>query len=143
MYTQTKRKSGNFFLKRMLLASYLKVHLQVYELGHKDQGAKKVSFTGLFLAPTSSISRHQPKSHFRWPKKSGSKLLRHWGKWGNFGEQNNPHPSSSSPSKVVVFVVFYRYMYSVARTAAQHCMEGIGEAFFFPLTWQNVKRKSV
>ena len=91
MYTQTKRKSGNFFLKRMLLASYLKVHLQVYELGHKDQGAKKVSFTGLFCGVCCFVQLH--------------------------------------------------VQCAVARTAAQHCIEGIGGSFFFPLNLAKCRKK--
>lgn len=71
MNTQTKRKSGNFFLKRMLLASYLKVHLQVYELGHKDQGAKKVSFTGLFWHLQVALACTSLRVIFAGQKKSG------------------------------------------------------------------------
>ena len=40
--------------------------------------------------------------------------------WGNFGEENNLKPP---------------------RTAAQHCMEGVGESFISPfLSWQNFRQ---
>ena len=144
MYTQTKRKSGNFFLKRMLLASYLKVHLQVYELGHKDQGAKKVSFSGLFLAPTSSISTHQPKSHFRWPKKIRVNIVETLFSNGVILENKTIHippPPLHSKLRCLLFctgtcTVQRRQQHNIAS-------RGLGEAFFSPLTWQNVKRKSV
>ena len=58
-----------------------------------------------------------------------------WGnKWGNFREQNNPHPSPSPPFKIGMFVVFC--WYSVVETVTKHCLEwgGIGKALFLPLS---------
>ena len=52
-------------------------------------------------------------------------------KWGNFGQQKNPHPSpvpSIQSWGVCCFLL-------VARTRAQHCTEGMGEESYISSFW--------
>ena len=57
-------------------------------------------------------------------------------KQGNFGEQNNPHPSP--PFKVGVIFVFY----TIAGTAVQHCKQGMGEGKLHCSFWSWQCQKS-
>ena len=90
------------------------------------------------------------KPFFFWGKGGWGRLItgycnhnrrRNWWyivlEWTTFGEQNNPHPSPLPSIQSWGVCCFLQ----IARTAAQHCMEEIGERNLYFLFFKLAKRQ--
>ena len=86
---------------------------------------------------TEGVSSGERCGHRLAELQSPTKLLRHCTQTGNFREQKNPHPSPvpSIQSWGVCCIL------KVARTAAQYCMEGMGEEKLYFLLLESGKRQ--